>query len=437
MWTRLRNGFTAAGSYFRTRQGAAKIRPGYGARSARPPYRGVMDTRILEALPVLRRPLVQDALLGAGVAVLSVVSLWTPPALVDFDFRDPDVLGVVLCLLGAGAVVLRSLHPVTAWAVALMASMVVVQLGYSQTLGGLPTLLTLYTVTVRTPFWTSLVAGLATIVGISVVLVTGPVQPSFGDWIANALVLALGWTFGRSIRHRRARAVTAADRDRALVSAERAEDRSAELRRQAAVAQELQDLVAHRLTELTVQIAGARRVLLQDPALAERTLGEAEEAGRSAMRELRHQFEVLRSSVASADRRPMPGLDDLADLAAGLRKRGLPVRLDVQAAPTEVPPGVALTAYRVVEQALTDLPQGAGSGSACVTVTATTTELTVRVTVVGAVQGSGDAGGARTPGRMRPLQERVRLYGGRLTLDPAPDGSVVEAVLPLDRAGAR
>ena len=124
----------------------------------------------------LRRPLVQDALLGTVLAVLSIVSMWTPSTLVDYDFREPDAFGVLLALLGSGAVLVRSRLPIVALGVALVALLPMVQLGYSQAIGGLPVLLTLYSVAVRRRFAVSLASALVTAAAIAVV--TRPIEPA-------------------------------------------------------------------------------------------------------------------------------------------------------------------------------------------------------------------------------------------------------------------
>lgn len=393
----------------------------------------------------LRRPLVQDVLLATAVAILSLASLWNPPAAVDYDFRDPDALGVALSLVGAASVVGRSREPLAAWCVALASCLLLVQLGYSQTLGGLPALLALYTVAVRARFALSLAVALTTIVAVGLVLVTGPIEPSTGDWIANTLVLTLGWSFGRSVRTRRARVASLDARDEAVAAAETAYAHSVELQRRAEMAQELQDLVAHSLTQITVQIAGARRMVDHDPALAKQTLTEAEGAGRAAMNEMRRLFDVLKSSETSAQLTPTPGIADLDRLAVSARAAGVDVALVTEGTLDDVPASVGLTVYRVVEEALTNAQRHASARRVDVNLSRSPEVLGLRVTNPGDhapphwSHDSSDAADSEThvnTGGLRRLQGRVALYGGHLVWSRRRDGGfVVAAEVPINPPG--
>lgn len=392
----------------------------------------------------LRRPLVQDVLIAAAVAVLSLASLWNPPTVVDYDFRDPDGLGVALSLLGAASVVGRSREPFAAWCVALASCLLLVQLGYSQTLGGLPALLALYTVAARSRFALSLAVAVMTIVAIGVVLVTGPIEPSTGDWIANTLVLTLGWSFGRTARNRRARIASLDARDEAVAAAETAHRHSAELQRRAEMAQELQDLVAHSLTQITVQMAGARRMVDHDPALAKTTLAHAEEAGRAAMHEMRRLFDVLKSSETSAQLAPTPGIADLDRLAVSGQAAGVQVVLRVEGTLADVPASVGLTVYRVVEEAVTNAQRHASARRVDVHLSRSADLLCLRVTNPGDnatprwEHGSTavEIGGQVTTGGLRRLQSRVTLHGGQMTWTRRRDGGfVVEVDVPINFPG--
>jgi signal transduction histidine kinase len=391
-------------------------------------------------------------LIAVAVAVLSLASLWNPPAAVNYDFRDPDALGVALSLLGAASVAGRSREPFAAWCVALASCLVLVQLGYSQTLGGLPALLALYTVAVRARFALSVAVAVTTIVAIGVVLITGPIEPSTGDWIANTLVLTLGWSFGRSVRNRRARLASLDARDEAVAAAETAHRHTAELQRRAEMAQELQDLVAHSLTQITVQMAGARRMVDHDPTLAKQTLTEAEEAGRAAMSEMRRLFDVLKSSDATAQLAPTPGIADLDRLAAAQQAAGVAVTITADGRLDDVPASVGLTVYRVVEEALANARRHAAARRVDVHLVRSGELVQLRVTNPGdhtpprwerdracTLDGSDSGVAAGDPhdgGGLRRLQARVTLYGGRLTWARRRDGGfVVEGEVPIIAAG--
>jgi signal transduction histidine kinase len=318
-----------------------------------------------------------------------------------------------------------------------------VQLGYSQTLGGIPTLLALYTCAVRARFALGLAVAVTTLAAIGVVLLTAPFEPSTGDWIANTLVVMLGWSFGRSVRNRRARTASIDARDEAIAAAETAHRHAAELQRRAELAQELQDLVAHSLTQITVQLAGARRTLDKDPDLAKQTLTDAEVAGRAAMQEMRLLFDVLKSSADSALLAPTPTLADLDQLVASHKAPGVQVDLSVPAALEDVPAGVGLTVYRIVEEALMNAHQHARARDVEVQLGRSADLLCLRVI------DSGDQAPPRwdsdpTPGDspdrggngLRRLQARVSLYGGRLTWRHRRDGGfVLRAEVPITVPG--
>jgi signal transduction histidine kinase len=300
--------------------------------------------------------------------------------------------------------------------------------------------MTLYTVAVRERFALSLAVALTTIAAIGVVLLTGPIEPSTGDWIANALVLTLGWSFGRSVQSRRTRIASLDARDEAVAAAESAHRHWVELQRRAELAQELQDLVAHNLTQITVQMAGARRMVDHDPALAKSTLGQAEEAGRAAMHEMRRLFDVLKASDTSAQLTPAPGLGDLQRLASSKREAGVDVVVTTEGTLDHVPGSVGLTVYRVVEEALTNAQRHASARAVHVDLSCSSELLRLKVVNPGdhatpqwmhdpAPADGDDRVGA---GGLRRLQSRLALFGGHMTWDRRRDGGfVVEVEVPI------
>ncbi len=371
----------------------------------------------------LGRPVVQDALIALVVAYLSVVALWNPPPFVDFDFRDPDALGVALAVAGGAAVAVRSSHPVPATLVALAAVAPLTQLGYSQSVGGMASLLTLYSVAVSRSLRTSLTL-LGVVVGtVGTVLVTSPLDATLSDWLANLFVIATAWVFGRSVRVRRAHLATVGARNRAQADALAAETRAMLVEERARVARELQDLVAHTMTEVNVQVAAARRTLrLGHQQQAEHLLLAAESAGRTAMEELRRAVDVMGDSESCHERRPQPGLADLQDLVQRERAVGTEVDLTSTGAEVDVPPGVALTSYRLVEEALA---AGRAEGPVSATVDLQwppgALSLQVRVTPrTPRVRWAGDDD--RSPGGPERLRSRVELYGGELRVARTRDG---------------
>ena len=381
-----------------------------------------------------------DIALGTVVAVLGVVSLWSVPGYITYDFRDADALGVVLAVLAGAAVVVRSRWPLAAFAVASVSSAASLQLGYSSGVGGLAPVLVLYTVAVRCPWRTSVTATGVLAALLAVVLAFGPIEPTVTDWVANCVVLLTAWSLGRGVRGRRAYTAGLEERNRALVAAREARLEAVTAAERARIAHEMQDLVAHGLTAMTVQAAAARRVLRSDPDTAEQLLASVEGAGHEVVAEVRRILSVLSTAETPADRRPQPGVGDLEDLVARARAEGLSVELATTGTPAELDPGVALTAYRLVQEALGNSRQHAGAAAVRVELDWRPGLLTLAVEDDG--RGVVDEAEHRVDGEadgrgLWSLRERVQAYGGGLRAGPRTGGGfAVSATLPTVRTSA-
>jgi signal transduction histidine kinase len=195
----------------------------------------------------------------------------------------------------------------------------------------------------------------------------------------------------------------------------------------ARLARELHDVVTHNVSVMVVQAGAARKVMDTAPDLAKEALLAVEAGGRAAMTELRQVIGLLTVDNDGTDLAPQPGIAQIADLAARVRETGVPVEVSLQS--PEVSPGVGLTAYRVVQEALTNAVKHAAGASVRVTVSASDTVL--RVEVVD--DGGAPAAGAHGSGRgLIGLRERLAVYGGTLTAGPRPTGGYrVLAEIPL------
>jgi signal transduction histidine kinase len=193
------------------------------------------------------------------------------------------------------------------------------------------------------------------------------------------------------------------------------------------IARELHDVVTHNVSVMVIQAGAARMVLPDDPGRA------VEDGGRAALTELRHVMGLLAmdgETLDEAELSPQPGLDRLDALAARIRASGVPIELAVTGEPTELPPGVELTAYRVVQEAVTNTIKHAEGASVSIRVQYAPEALHVEVT---------DTGGAPTAtartgnGRgLTGLRERLALYDGVLEAGPRPTaGFRVRATVPL------
>jgi signal transduction histidine kinase len=225
--------------------------------------------------------------------------------------------------------------------------------------------------------------------------------------------------------HRRLRD-SAARLRRATDEHEAATQRAIEAER-ARIAGELHDVVTHNVSVMVVQAGAARTVLASSPDEAEQALLAVEASGRTAMADLRNLLGLLSPSDDGVAMRPQPGLGELDTLIGRVSAAGLPVQLQVSGTPRPLPPGADLAAYRVIQEALTNVLRHAGQAATSVRV-----EWGDKLVIAVSDNGNGCGTGGGAPGRgLLGLRERLSLYGGRLDAGPQPSGGwQVRAVLP-------
>ena len=211
------------------------------------------------------------------------------------------------------------------------------------------------------------------------------------------------------------------------------EERSAVLAERTRIARELHDVVAHHMSLIAVRAETApyRLAGLAEPVRDE--FGQISAQAREALTEMRRLLGVLRSERYEAPVAPQPGLADLPELVAAAQRAGTPVELTMPEDQAGLPQGVELTAYRIVQEALSNVARHAPGAAATVTLARTPAALTVIVT--NAATGRPAAGGPAAGHGLRGMRERTAMLGGELSAGPAPDGEfVVRAVLPLAEA---
>ncbi|MFL6143854.1 MAG: sensor histidine kinase [Labedaea sp.] len=275
-------------------------------------------------------------------------------------------------------------------------------------------------------------------------LVTGAIQLRFqadspeeilAVAIFAVLAVALCWALGEFVGARRAYQAEVEARLHLLETERDQQAKIAVAEERARIARELHDVVAHAVSVIVVQADGAAYAVRCQPELAERAVKTISSTGREALTELRRLLGVLRSEQGEEERTPQPGTRSLAELAERVRTVGLPVRLDIVGVIDDLPAGVGLGIYRIVQEALTNSLKHAGPGaSALVRVerTAGQVELDVldnglsgRRKLVGVSGGNGLIG----------MRERAHVYGGTLHAGPHPGGGWrVRAVLPFGAA---
>ncbi|MDQ1042177.1 sensor histidine kinase [Streptomyces sp. V4I2] len=375
------------------------------------------------------RPFVVDTLV-ALVMVWAAVRLGQES--VAQGWPELDANAYVLLALAHLPVALRSRAPLVVFAAVQCASVAYISLGYWPVLSVFGSMLALYTVASVRP--ARLAIGCAAVMTAKWVY-SGVISdsPAMGLVVAQALVYCavLVW-FGTLARRSRELAqqlrVEQAERARREVAAERGR-----------IARELHDVVAHHMSVISVQAGLARFVLDSDAATARGALSTIEDTSGEALEELRRMLHVLREhDLGGADSAaPMPTLARLDDLVERVRAGGVLVELSVEGTVRPLPPGVELCAYRVVQEALTNVLKHTRHADAQVRLHYWQHQLTVSVTNDGEEVISDNVATGAGHGLIG-MRERAKLYGGTISVGPRAEGGfAVRLTLPTSATGAR
>jgi len=371
-----------------------------------------------------------DLGIGVGLALMGVFEL-TMGA--HFHFAQGG-LAVALCLITTLPLVLRRRAPLAVAAVVLTGMVLQVVLHQAAPFGSyFAMLVNVYSVATLRPEIVSGAVLLVTAMVISPHLFENGNHPDSGDYLFTFVPPLLALTVGILQRRRLLRIgtlqheVSVADQ----LAEERAQRATAEER--ARIARELHDVVAHRMSVITMQAAAARRVTDGQPAVAFDALAAIEEQSREALAEMRRLLDVMRlHGEHGPELAPQPGLAELDDLAGRVRAAGVPLDVTVRGAARPLSPGLDLSAYRIIQEALTNVIKHAAGAETRVLVNYGATDLELEVISQGrAAAGSGLASGGHGLVGMR---ERAALFGGRVTTGPEGDGYRVHALLPFDAA---
>jgi signal transduction histidine kinase len=271
------------------------------------------------------------------------------------------------------------------------------------------------------------------VVGLALTLIALPLgairteDPAVTDLTAPALLFASAWAAGRVQRSRRLRAAELEDRTDRLVREQdaRALEAAAEERRR--IARELHDIVAHRVTTIVIQ-AESGAATAADPDRARAAFGAIAASGREALDELRRLLGLLRAEDEGAATAPQPSLLRLDELVAEAERAGLPVQARVEGPLDGLPPGVDLTAYRIVQEALTNALRHARTGAS---VLVRRDPGGVLVEVRNPLSPGSHVNGHGAGRGLAGMHERVRVYDGELSAGPSGSDWVVRAALPL------
>jgi signal transduction histidine kinase len=277
--------------------------------------------------------------------------------------------------------------------------------------------------------------GFALVVG-TVALVDANMRDfAWGDFFFPVLIFGTALAAGH-LNYRREQSVAAAvERARLLeLEHEEAARRAVDEERQR-ISRELHDVIAHSVSVMTVQAGAVRRLLLPEQERERAALEAVEETGRQALTEMRRLVGMLRdreSEQAAPELAPQPGLQTLELLLGTVREAGLPVELEVEGEARELAPGVDLSAYRIVQEALTNALKHGGPAQAWVTLRWSRDELELEIANDGESSANGQGAGHGLAG----LHERVAIYGGEFVSGPRPGGGyLVRARLPTGVEG--
>jgi signal transduction histidine kinase len=262
-----------------------------------------------------------------------------------------------------------------------------------------------------------------------------------GEYFVAVSAVAAPALVGRIVRRQRRQAAQLADLAHQLDLERERGMRAAVAEERARIARELHDVVAHGLSVIAIQSDAAEAALDHDASLAREPLRTIRATSTEAMAEMRRLLGVLRADGAVADLDPQPGLVQLPALVERVSASGVPVTVEVRGEPRSMPASVDLSAYRIVQEALTNVGKHAAGATADVRLTwlPDALSLEVRDRGNGSANGSGSANGngsANGSGHgLLGMRERVRMLGGELRTGPAPGGGfAVEARLPLEGA---
>jgi signal transduction histidine kinase len=344
--------------------------------------------------------------------------------------RGLDVIAVALLAAGLGFAALAARAAATGALGTLVVIMVWYGLGYRSGLINLPFLIAFYLLGATGDRVRQLaVGGLAVALSLIGML-------AVGNESASSAAAAIGWIlaavlFGQVTHDRRA---LIAELEGRAAKAEADSDREAERRvaeSRLTIARDVHDVLAHTVSLMTVQAGVAQDALEHGRDGAGKALQTIRSAGRDALGEIRALVSMLREGSVSPDNAPVPGLDRLKELALATSAAGVPVDIAVEPPAGELSELVELTAYRVVQEGLTNVVRHARARRATVTVRRVDHDLLVSVRDDGASNRGVDGSGFG----LRGMRERVQSMGGSFAAGRAPEGGwLVEARIPVDQA---
>ena len=272
--------------------------------------------------------------------------------------------------------------------------------------------------------------GLALVLSGAVIVVGNKPGHSRAELVFVPVMFAIAWGAGFALRER-ARHAEVADQRAAQAEHEgQAAARAAAAEERARIARELHDTIAHAVSVMVLQVGAVRHQLPDAHAEHKNVLQDVEQTGRTALTDMRHLLDAMREDGGAVDLAPQPGLDRLDGLLKEIGRAGLPVRLSIAGDQFPLPGGVDISAYRIVQEGLTNVLKHAQATEAEVVLDYAPDQLTIEVRDNGRGAGHGNGSGHGLVG----IRERVRLYDGEMTAGTrAGGGFLLRARLSLTR----
>jgi signal transduction histidine kinase len=272
--------------------------------------------------------------------------------------------------------------------------------------------------------------GLAAVLGGAATVVYNDPNNTAGELIFVPILFAISWLAGFALRERAVQAEAAEERATHAEREREAAARIAVAEERARIARELHDIVAHAVSVMVLQVGAVRHKLPQTLSEDKDALRGVEQAGRAALDEMRRLLGAMRHDGQSLELTPQPGLDNLDVLLEEVDRAGLPARLHVDGEPFPLPRATDLSAYRIVQEGLTNVLKHARASRADVTVRYRPDELQIEVRDDGGGGSTDDGVGHGLVG----IRERVKIYGGEMSAGTASEGGfVLRTRLPLSR----
>jgi signal transduction histidine kinase len=381
---------------------------------------------MLRRLRSLPGPSAGDLAIAAVLTVYAQVEVWV----LDLE---PKPVATLAALVMTVALVWRRREPLRAVMVIFAAVAAESLLGVSLHKPNAPlavALVALYSLGAHAP-WRPALLGVGT--ALAGIWTSVAAQPRFdrSDFVFTGIIVSGGWLVGRGMHGRVRETAELERRTTELERTREAERQAAVAEERSRIARELHDMIAHSLSVMVVQAGAAEEVAKRHPERVAEPLRSIQETGRQALTEMSRLLGILRGGE-EIGLAPQPGLDDLEALLEQTRRAGLPVDVAVEGIRRPLPPGPDLSAYRILQEALTNARKHAGPATVHVTLRYRDEALEIEVLDDGPGARNGFAGGHGLIG----MRERVAVFGGELQTGPRPDGGfAVRAELPLDGAG--